>query len=104
MADAPFTAPLAVVTPANQQVLDYIETSFRVILHEIKHPSGEGKPAIKLNRISSVRPYYDDDDFACLKWRIVSRQVAYHFPGKNRDEAWRFGKPTICTDHSSLRL
>src|ERR1700712_1207677 len=89
------TVSRAVVSPANQQVLDYIETTFNDILHEIRHPSGEGKPVIALNRIFSAKPYYDDDDFARLKWRVESRLISYHFPGKSKDEAWRFGEPQI---------
>ena len=91
MLDEPPMAPQTLVSSANQQVLDYIETTFNGILHEIKHPSGEGKPVIRLNRVVSVKPYYDDEDFARLKWHIASRQVEYRFPGKNKDEAWRFG-------------
>ncbi|OCT52499.1 Meiotic recombination protein rec12 [Cladophialophora carrionii] len=78
------------VTTANQQVIDYIEATFNAILYEIRRPSADGKPVVTLNRIVSVKPYYDDDDFARLKWHVEAREVKYHFPGKNRDEAWRF--------------
>ncbi|EXJ60626.1 hypothetical protein A1O7_04779 [Cladophialophora yegresii CBS 114405] len=78
------------VTTANQQVIDYIEATFNAILDEIRRPSADGKPVLILDRIVSVKPYYDDDDFARLKWHVEAREVRYHFPGKNKDEAWRF--------------
>ena len=80
------------ITAAGQQVLDFVEATFNGILHEIRRPSGDGKPVITLHRITAVRPYFDEDDFMRLKWHIESRDVKYHFPGKNKDEAWRFGK------------
>lgn len=80
------------VGTANQQVLDYIETTFNAILHEIQQPSGEGRPVITLSRITAARPYFDDEDHMRPKWHIDSRVVNYHLPGKTKDEAWRFGK------------
>lgn len=80
------------VSAVNQQVLGYIETTFNTILHEIKQPSGEGKPVITLSRIAAVKPYFDDEDPMRPKWHISSREVKYHLPGKTKDEAWRFGK------------
>ena len=87
-------------TPNHQPVLDYIETTFNNILSALAHPhlsdSGEGESepvvSITLNRIVSVKPYYDDDDFARLKWHVESRTVEVRFPGRSRDEAWRFGE------------
>ena len=89
--EVPDTASVT-ITAANQQVLDYIEGTFGAILHEIRRPSGDGKPMITLSRIVAVSPYFDEDDYMRLKWHIESRQVQYHFPGKNKDEAWRFGE------------
>jgi meiotic recombination protein SPO11 len=80
------------VTTANQQVLDYIEATFNAILHEIRQSSADGKPVVTLKRIVSVKPYFDDDDFAQLKWHVKACEVKYHFPGRNKDEAWRFGE------------
>jgi meiotic recombination protein SPO11 len=92
MTDDPVTALEVNVTAANRQVLNYIETTFNGILNEISNPSGEGRATIRLNRIVSIKPYYDNKDFAHLKWHVESREVAYCFPGRNKDEAWRFGK------------
>jgi len=91
MTEEPLDPAQPAPTSANQQALNHIETTFNAILHEISQPLGNGRPVITFKRIVSVRPYYDDDDFAQLKWRIESREVNYHFPGKNQDEAWRFG-------------
>ncbi|KAJ9602252.1 endodeoxyribonuclease [Cladophialophora chaetospira] len=90
MTEEPLDPPQLTPTAANQHVMHYIETTFNTILNEITLPSSNGKPVITLKRIVSVKPYYDDDDFAQLKWHIESREVNYHFPGKNQDEAWRF--------------
>ncbi|EXJ74677.1 uncharacterized protein A1O5_01370 [Cladophialophora psammophila CBS 110553] len=78
------------VTAANQQVLDYIEATFNAIIHELRLPSGDGKPVVALNRIVAVKPHLDEDDAMRLKWHVESRRVRYHFPGKNKDEARRF--------------
>ena len=79
------------VPPTSEKVLDYIQRTFNDILDEIKvRPCG--KPVITLKRITAVKPYYDDSDSIRLKWRIEDREVSYSFPGKTKDEAWRFGK------------
>ncbi len=91
MPDQPLDTPHLSLTTANQQVLSYIETTFNAVLYEINQPLSDGKPVITLRRIISAKPYYDDDDFAQLKWNIESREVRYHLPGKNQDEAWKFG-------------
>lgn len=92
MPDDPVDPSPVALTVAKQQVVNYIETTFNAVLHEITRPSADGKAVIILTRVVSVKPYYDDDDFARLKWRVESRQVRYHLPGKNKDEAWRFGE------------
>jgi len=77
-------------TPGNRKVLDYIESTFHSVLDEIQiRPCG--KPAIVLKRITALKPHYDDH-VACLNWRVEDREVSYSWPGKNKDEAWRFGK------------
>jgi len=74
----------------NRKVLDYIESTFHSILHEIQiRPCG--KPTIVLKRITALKPVYDDH-VACLNWHVEDREVSYGWPGKNKDEAWRFGK------------
>jgi hypothetical protein len=77
-------------TAAGTQALSYIEATFNAILSEISRPTGDGTAIISLSRIVSATPYYDDR--GCLRWHIASRQVNYHFPGKIKDEAWRFGE------------
>lgn len=84
-------SPEVLITAANRQVLDYIETTFNDILREIK-TRPHGRPVIILKRIISVKPYHDEADFMQLKWHIEDRQVQYHYPGKTKDEAWRFGR------------
>jgi len=80
-----------VVSPASQKVLCYIERTFNDILDEIQvRPCG--KPVITLQRISTVKPYYDDADSVLVRWHIEDREVSYSFPGKNKAEAWRFGR------------
>jgi hypothetical protein len=86
--------PASTVTPAGQRVLDYIEETFDNILGEVKtRPCG--KPVIILRRIVSVRPYYDEVDPGILKWHIQDREVKYFYPGKTKDEAWRFGRRRV---------
>ncbi|EXJ93836.1 hypothetical protein A1O1_02229 [Capronia coronata CBS 617.96] len=83
------TAERPAVSAENQRVLNYIENSFNSILREIRlRPPG--KPVLVLKRIVAVKPYYDNDDLQRVKCDIESREVRYHFPGKNEDEAWRF--------------
>ncbi|KAF7507604.1 hypothetical protein GJ744_010274 [Endocarpon pusillum] len=63
------------------QPLDYIETTFLDILSEIeKRPCG--RPKITLKRIVG------DDPHQCHQ--VTEREVTYSWPGKNREEAWRF--------------
>lgn len=81
------------ITAANQRVLSYIEATFNAILQEIKARPG-GKPVIMLKRTVAVRPYYDEDDMRRLKWLVEDREVRYCFPGKTKDEGWRFGMET----------
>jgi len=80
-----------VVSPASQKVLCYIERTFNDILNEIS-VRPRSKPVITLQRISTIKPYYDDTDSMPVKWHIEDREVSYSFPGKNKDEAWRFGR------------
>lgn len=62
--------------------LAFIESTFLDILSEIeKRPAGD--PKIRLRRI--VRDPID------LNPTIRVREVTYRWPGKTREEAWRFG-------------
>ncbi|KIX09707.1 uncharacterized protein Z518_00788 [Rhinocladiella mackenziei CBS 650.93] len=87
--DRPSTSRKETISAGNQKVLDYIETTFNGILHEIKvRPCG--RPVIVIRRIITMKPYYDPTDFMRLKWHTEDREVKYYFPGKNADESWRF--------------
>ena len=68
-------------TSAQQtRVIEYIEATFLAILEEIqKRPVGH--PLITLKRI--VRSQSQQPN---------QRQVTYGWPGRTRDEAWRFSK------------
>ncbi|KAK5056747.1 hypothetical protein LTR84_012279 [Exophiala bonariae] len=76
-------------SPANQQVLTYIEATFNQIIQDIQSDECQ-KVAIVLRRITSITPYHDHEDSMRLKWHIQDTEVVYNFPGKNKDEAWRF--------------
>lgn len=82
---------LAHVSPAHQKVIEYIESTFDHIIHEIQ-VRPHGKPVITLRRITAINPYYDHSDYMRLKWHIEDRPMTYSFPGKNKEEAWRFGR------------
>ncbi len=78
------------VAVKNKRVLTFIETTFDKILESIqKCPCGY--PAITIRRISKVTPFYNLENSG-VQWDIEDREVTYGWPGKNRDEAWRFGK------------
>ncbi|KEF51453.1 uncharacterized protein A1O9_12370 [Exophiala aquamarina CBS 119918] len=77
------------ISTANQKVLDYIESTFNKIIQDIQGDPCK-KAVIVLRRITSVRPYHDHEDYMRLKWHIEDSEVVYAFPGKNRDDAWRF--------------
>jgi hypothetical protein len=65
---------------------NFIEATLISILSEIeKRPAGN--PKISLKRIACDRL-----DPGC---QITEREVTYCWPGKNRNEAWRFGIETL---------
>jgi hypothetical protein len=76
----------------SQNVRNYITNTFNTILHSLSHPSAGTQPSVTLKRIISVKPYYNDDNNIQLKWHVESREAVYRFPGRNKDEAWRFGR------------
>jgi hypothetical protein len=91
------------VTDPSQSVRNYITNTFNTILHVLTCPSPETQPSITLKRIVSVKPHHDEDDGAQLKWHVESREVVYRFPGKNKDEAWRFGRSHCPGDGFKVR-
>ena len=79
------------ITPGNTRVITFIETTFNQILEDIqKRPCGQ--PAVKIRRIVKISPFYDIETSE-MQWDVEDREVVYGWPGKNGDEAWRFGKP-----------
>jgi hypothetical protein len=71
---------------ASDRVLDYIEDTLSSIVKEIQiRPCG--KPSITLRRIGRLS---SDPS----QTQITERDITYSFPGKNKEEAWRFGNLT----------
>jgi len=89
------------ISAAHQKVLDYIESTFHKVITDIQDDSRR-KGAVVLRRITAIRPYHDDADYMRLKWQIEDVEVVYTFPGKGKDDAWRFGRLSRrvcgCTD------
>ena len=75
--------------PKTQKILRYIDGTVQNIYRELK-VKPYGKPSITLKRIIRLKPEPQED--GQVQWEIESRQVTYAFPGKTKDEAWRFGK------------
>ena len=68
------------------RVIDYIEKTFNQILQDIQiRPCGH--PSIVLKRIADGKPRNPDD---C--WDVVDREMKISFPGKTKEEAWRFSQ------------
>ena len=80
--------PLADLSPEQVSVVEYIESTFSTILSEIqKQPFGH--PQITLRRIMALDAH-EDIDSLITSFEIKHRTVTYGFPGKTKDEAWRF--------------
>ena len=68
------------------RVTDYIESTFKQILENIQiRPCGH--PSIVLKRIADAKTRGPDD---C--WEVVDREMRISFPGKTKEEAWRFSQ------------
>jgi hypothetical protein len=74
------------------KVIEYIENTFNQIIQSIQdRPCGH--PSIVLKRITDVKPRGPDDG-----WEVVDREMRISFPGKSKEEAWRFSQLwIICT-------
>jgi hypothetical protein len=71
---------------SQSRVTDYIEKTFNQILKDIQiRPCGH--PNIVLRRIADAKPRDPDD---C--WDVVDREMKISFPGKTKEEAWRFSQ------------
>src|SRR5271170_4161515 len=75
---------------APSMVVAYVEETFKHIVDEIQQKPF-GRPKIVLRRIKARRPLYGNSEMQ-LKWQVEDREAAYHFPGKNKNEAWHFSK------------
>ena len=76
------------LSPEQVSVVEYIESTFRIILSEIqKRPFGH--PHITLRRITALDAHEDIDSLT-TSFDIRHRTVTYGFPGKTKEEAWRF--------------
>ena len=72
-----------------EKVLAFIESTLSRVVRDIQfRPSG--RPSIALRRITDVKISVNPTTQE-VKREIVDREVTYSFPGKNKDEAWRFG-------------
>ena len=68
------------------RVIDYIEKTFNQILQDIQIRLC-GHPSIVLKRIADTKPRDPDD---CLE--VIDREMKISFPGKTKEEAWRFSQ------------
>ena len=77
---------MAIMVSYPDTPLAFIESTFLNILSDIqKRPAGD--PKITLKRIVH--------DPTNLNLSIREREVTYRWPGKNREEAWRFGTAIV---------
>jgi hypothetical protein len=78
------------IDSAQGRVLAYIETTLSHTIQEIQ-VRPHGCPSITLKRIKDVKASVNVVTQQ-VERRILDREVTYCFPGKNKDEAWRFGQ------------
>ena len=78
------------IESAQGRVLAYIETTLGHIIQEIQ-VRPHGCPSITLKRIKDVQTSVNVVTQQ-VERRILDREVTYCFPGKNKDESWRFGQ------------
>ena len=76
------------LTQSQKAVIDYIEDTFSRLLAEIQRRP-HGHPEIVLRKITSLKAH-EDIDSGTIVWDIQDREVRYGFPGKTKEEAWRF--------------
>ena len=74
----------------SQRVLHFIGSTVEAIEKQLQlHPPG--KPSITLTRITGWKPH-DESGRGEAVWVARDHEVTYSFPGKTKEEAWRFGK------------
>lgn len=75
------------------KVLSFIEQTTDAIEEQLAlHPPGQ--PSITLKRVTCLKPQNEDGE---LQWKAKDHEVVYSFPGKTKEEAWRFGKKLSCS-------
>ena len=71
------------------RVLTYVEITLGRVLQAIQlRPHGH--PSITLKRVKDVKVSVNPITQQ-VERQVVDRDITYSFPGKNNDEAWRFG-------------
>ena len=78
------------ISAPQDRVLAYIEHSLGFCIQAIQ-TRPDGCPSIALKRIRDVQTSINAVTQR-VERQIVDREVTYSFPGKNKDEAWRFGR------------
>lgn len=72
-----------------QKVLDFIANTVQQIEKQLKlRPPGS--PSITLKRLTGLKPQTQDGSE--IQWVAKDHEVVYSFPGRTKDEAWRFGE------------
>ena len=83
-------ASRSVLRNPQEKVIDYIESTFNKVLEDIQiRPCG--RPSIVLRRITGVRPPLSSNPLSG-ELEVTDKEMTISFPGKNKDEAWRFGQ------------
>lgn len=74
----------------SQRVLHFVEGTVQHIEEQLRlRPPG--KPSITLTRITGLKPH-NNSGTGEIVWVAQDHEVTYYFPGKTKEEAWRFGK------------
>ena len=71
------------------KVLHYIDDTVQNIEEELQ-ARPPGKPSITLNRVTGLKPHNQSEN-GSTEWLPQDHEVTYTFPGRTREEAWRFG-------------
>jgi hypothetical protein len=73
------------------KVLSFIEKTITGIEEQLAL-NPPGRPSVKLKRITGLKPQNEDGE---LQWKAKDHEVVYSFPGKTKEEAWRFGRISL---------
>ena len=83
------TSPIESTESPRGRVLAFIETTLSGIVGDIQ-VRPYGRPSIYLKRITNVQVDVDPVT-QTARQQISDKDLIYSFPGRNKDEAWRFG-------------